>query len=204
VREADVAAALDHPQIVSVYNRGETDDQLWIAMQFVDGTDADAALRTGTMTVPRAVHIISEVGKALDFAHAQNVVHRDVKPANFLLSGPVGEGERVLLGDFALEAAGVDVVSVSLSTVYQAADPGGAQRPAAALGDQTAARPGSQSAAAVPGLPLSRCVSADDSGGLVPKFWCIATADRYMFKAVARQLANAQQQLPAQYRILTG
>ena len=48
VREADVAAALEHPQIVSVYNRGQTEDgQLWIAMQFVDGTDADAALRAG-------------------------------------------------------------------------------------------------------------------------------------------------------------
>lgn len=55
VREADVAAKLDHPNIVSVYNRGETGDgQLWIAMQFVDGTDADAALRDGTMTPVRA------------------------------------------------------------------------------------------------------------------------------------------------------
>jgi serine/threonine protein kinase len=98
VREADVAAALDHPQIVSVYNRGETDDgQLWIAMQFVDGTDADAALRAGTMTAPRAVHIISEVAKALDFAHAHNVVHRDVKPANFQLQPPqrAGSGEAI-------------------------------------------------------------------------------------------------------------
>jgi serine/threonine protein kinase len=51
VREADVAAGLSHPNIVSVYTRGQTDDgQLWIAMQFVDGTDADAALRAGTMT----------------------------------------------------------------------------------------------------------------------------------------------------------
>jgi len=51
VREADVAAKLDYPNIVSVYNRGETEHgQLWIAMQFVDGTDADAALRDGTMT----------------------------------------------------------------------------------------------------------------------------------------------------------
>ena len=59
-READVAASLDHPQIVSVYDRGQTDDgQLWIAMQFVDGTDADAALRDGKMTPPRAVHILS-------------------------------------------------------------------------------------------------------------------------------------------------
>ena len=51
IREADMAAALDHPQIVSVYNRGQTEDgQLWIAMQFVDGIDADAALREGTMS----------------------------------------------------------------------------------------------------------------------------------------------------------
>jgi hypothetical protein len=55
IREADTAAALEHPQIVSVYNRGHTDDdQLWIAMQFVDGTDADDALRAGTMTPPVA------------------------------------------------------------------------------------------------------------------------------------------------------
>lgn len=68
-READVAAGLDHPQIVAVYNRGQTDDgQLWIAMQYVDGTDADAALRAGTMTPPRAVHVVTEVARALDFA----------------------------------------------------------------------------------------------------------------------------------------
>ena len=110
IREADVAASLDHPQIVAVYNRGETDDgQLWIAMQFVDGTDADAALREGTMTPARAVHIVTEVAKALDFAHSRNVVHRDVKPANFLLSGPAGPDERVLLGDFGIARALDDV-----------------------------------------------------------------------------------------------
>jgi eukaryotic-like serine/threonine-protein kinase len=56
IREADVAAALDHPNIVSVRRRGEFDGQLWIAMQFVDGTDADNALRAGTMTPARGVH----------------------------------------------------------------------------------------------------------------------------------------------------
>jgi eukaryotic-like serine/threonine-protein kinase len=109
IREADVAAALDHPNIVSVHRRGEFEGQLWIAMQFVDGTDADAALRGGTMTPARAVYIIGQVAKALDYAHQRGVVHRDVKPANLLLSGPVGPDERVLLGDFGIARAFDDV-----------------------------------------------------------------------------------------------
>src|SRR5271156_2988156 len=92
VREADIASMLDHPNIVSIYRRGQTEDGLlWIAMQLVDGTDADAALKAGLMTPARAVYVVGEVAKALDFAHAHQVVHRDIKPANFLLSGPVGE-----------------------------------------------------------------------------------------------------------------
>ena len=126
VREADVAAKLDHPNIVAVHDRGETDDeQLWIAMQFVDGTDADGALRSGTMTPQRAVRIIGEVAKALDHAHERNVVHRDVKPANFLLSGPVDPGERVLLGDVgiarALDDVGLTVTGAVMATVAYAA-----------------------------------------------------------------------------------
>jgi serine/threonine-protein kinase len=125
-READVAASLDHPQVVAVYNRGQTDDgQLWIAMQFVDGTDADAALRAGAMTPARAVHIVTQVAKALDFAHAHNVVHRDVKPANFLLSGPAGPDERVLLGDFgiarALDDVGLTATGAVMATIAYAA-----------------------------------------------------------------------------------
>lgn len=125
IREADVASALDHPNIVSIHQRGEFEGQLWIAMQFVDGTDANAALRVGTMTPARAVHIIGEVAKALDYAHERGVVHRDVKPANFLLSGPVGPDERVLLGDFgiarALDDAGLTVTGSVTATVAYAA-----------------------------------------------------------------------------------
>ncbi len=117
VREADLAAVLDHPNIVSVHRRGEFQGHLWIAMQFVDGTDADAALRDGTMTPARAVHIASEVGKALDYAHHRGVVHRDVKPANFLLSGPPGIEERVLLGDFGIARALGDVGLTSAGSV---------------------------------------------------------------------------------------
>lgn len=126
VREADVASMLDHPNIVSIYRRGQTDDGLlWIAMQFVDGTDADGALRAGTMTAARAVHIVGEVAKALDYAHQHGVVHRDVKPANFLLSGPVGAEERVLLGDFgiarALDDAALTVTGSLVATIAYAA-----------------------------------------------------------------------------------
>ena len=101
VREADIASMLDHPNIVSIYSRGETDDgQLWIALQYVEGTDAEAALKAGEMTAHRAVHIVTEVAKALDFAHQRGVVHHDVKPANLLLSDDAGDEERVLLSDF--------------------------------------------------------------------------------------------------------
>ena len=126
VREADIASVLDHPNIVSIYSRGETDDgHLWIAMQYVPGTDAEAALRAGTMTPIRAVHIVGEIAKALDFAHQRNVVHHDVKPANFLLSNEAGEDEKVLLGDFgtarALDDVGMSMTGSLTATLAYAA-----------------------------------------------------------------------------------
>ncbi|NKX90519.1 serine/threonine-protein kinase [Nocardia coubleae] len=101
-REANLAAGLDHPNIVSVFNRGEEHGQLWIAMQFVEGTDAAAELARDpqAMTPLRALRITTEVGKGLDFAHRRGLLHRDVKPANFLLSSSYGDEERVLLTDF--------------------------------------------------------------------------------------------------------
>ncbi len=103
IREADLAATLDHPNIVTVYTRGETEEgQLWIAMQYVPGSDAHAELEDGQITVQRTVHIIGEVAKALDYAHRRNLVHRDVKPANFLLAP---DDERVLLADFGIARA---------------------------------------------------------------------------------------------------
>lgn len=100
-READLAAQLDHPNIVTVYDRGAEDGQLWISMQYIDGVDA-ASLDPNTLPVLRAVQIIAETAQALDFAHSMGVLHRDVKPANILLSNAHTGPERVYLTDFGI------------------------------------------------------------------------------------------------------
>ncbi|MGN2641573.1 serine/threonine-protein kinase [Nocardia takedensis] len=110
-REANLAAALDHPNLVAVYNRGEEDGQLWIAMQYVEGTDAAEEVAKGpaVMTPERALRIVGEVGKGLDYAHRRGLLHRDVKPANFLLSSAdADDEERVLLTDFGVAKAAED------------------------------------------------------------------------------------------------
>ncbi len=124
IREADLAATLDHPNIVTVYNRGETPDgQLWIAMQYVAGSDAQKEVDQGRMTAERAVRVVAEVAKALDYAHRRNLVHRDVKPANFLLTT---HDERVLLADFGIaraldDSVGLTATGTVLATIAYAA-----------------------------------------------------------------------------------
>ena len=111
LREADLASTLDHPNIVAVYDRGETDDgRLWIAMQYVAGSDADRETRNGSMTPQRAVRIIGEVAAGLDYAHRRHIVHRDIKPANFLLAA---NDERVFLADFGIARALDDAVGLT-------------------------------------------------------------------------------------------
>ncbi|MFR9752230.1 serine/threonine-protein kinase [Nocardia sp. 004] len=112
-REANLAAGLDHPNIVAVYNRGEEAGRLWIAMQYIDGTDAAAETKRDAdrMTPRRALRIVSEVGKGLDYAHRRGLLHRDVKPANFLLSAADDgddDDERVLLTDFGVAKSSED------------------------------------------------------------------------------------------------
>ena len=98
VREAQTAARLEHPNIVPVYDAGEYDGLLYIAMKFIEGTDLGHVLDTETRLDPeRTVNLLSEVASALDTAHAGGMVHRDVKPANILL-----DGTRSYLTDFGL------------------------------------------------------------------------------------------------------
>ncbi|WP_336081504.1 serine/threonine-protein kinase [Nocardia sp. SSK8] len=105
-READLAAQLEHPNIVTVYDRGIDDGRLWISMQYVDGVDA--ATLPHPVAAGLAVHIVEGTAAALDHAHRAGVLHRDVKPANVLLADADGE-RRVLLADFGIARLRDDV-----------------------------------------------------------------------------------------------
>jgi YVTN family beta-propeller protein len=101
-RESMLAASIDHPNVIPVYEAGEVDGELYIAMRFVDGTDLlQAVTRNGPLDPQRACRIIGQVGAALDAAHRRGLVHRDVKPGNVLLTGE-GDEEHVYLTDFGL------------------------------------------------------------------------------------------------------
>ena len=100
-RESRIAARLEHPCVVPVYRAGEERGHLFIAMRFVDGTDLSALVRGGALPPGRAAALVAQVGEALDAAHVKGLVHRDVKPANVLVTG--GEdGEGAYLTDFGL------------------------------------------------------------------------------------------------------
>jgi predicted Ser/Thr protein kinase len=100
--EARNAAAIDDPHVVPIYSAGTVENKLFIAMRFVDGTDLRSVLaESGALEPGAAVAIVAEIAAALDGAHAAGLVHRDVKPANILLTGPPGGGSAYLT-DFGL------------------------------------------------------------------------------------------------------
>lgn len=127
-READAAASLWHPHIVAVHDRGETDGQLWIDMDYVDGVDAVRLLRDrypSGMPGPEVTEIITAVAEALDYAHEHKLLHRDVKPANILIAKPDSPDRRIMLADFGIagwvgEASGLTATNMTVGTVSYA------------------------------------------------------------------------------------
>jgi serine/threonine protein kinase/outer membrane protein assembly factor BamB len=103
VRESELAASLDHPNVVTVHDAGEQDGLLYIAMRFVEGTDLKTVIeRDGPMALDRAASIVAQVASALDAAHAKGLIHRDVKPANVLIRRDPDGSEHAYLTDFGL------------------------------------------------------------------------------------------------------
>lgn len=130
-READLVAKLWHPHIVGIHDRGKFRGRLWISMDYVDGSDVSRLLQTqypAGMSLPMAVEIVKAVASALDYAHAQGLLHRDVKPANILVADVAHGERRILLSDFGVArdltdstAGGLTATNMTVGTAAYAA-----------------------------------------------------------------------------------
>jgi predicted Ser/Thr protein kinase len=100
LRESRIAASLDHPNVIPIYDAGEVDGELFLAMRFVPGSSLQAEIEEiGPLATERVLAVAAQIGGALDAAHAGGLVHRDVKPANVLVAEP---GGHLYLCDFGL------------------------------------------------------------------------------------------------------
>lgn len=128
-READLAATLWHPHIVGVHDRGAFNGHLWISMDYVEGTDASRLVKESHpegMPIHEVGAIVHAVAGALDYAHDRGLLHRDVKPANILLTHPEDGERRILLADFGVarhlgDVSGITETNVAVGTVAYAA-----------------------------------------------------------------------------------
>jgi serine/threonine protein kinase len=105
VREADLAAGLRHSNIVGIHDRGDHNGQLWIAMDYIEGTDAAQFMEQrypAGMPTDLVVQIVTAVASALDYAHKKGLLHRDVKPANMIVADIDTDDPSVFLADFGI------------------------------------------------------------------------------------------------------
>jgi serine/threonine-protein kinase len=129
LREADLAAGLRHPHVVGIHDRGEHDGQLWIAMDYIDGTDAAQLIQQrypAGMPAELANPVISAVASALDYAHRKGLLHRDVKPANIIVADLDTDDRSVFLADFGIarpldDISGITATNMTVGTVAYAA-----------------------------------------------------------------------------------
>jgi YVTN family beta-propeller protein len=112
LRESQLAASIDHPHIVPIYEAGEVDGQLYIAMRYVEGSDLKQLLREeGPLDPRRTLQLLRQLADALDAAHDRGLVHRDVKPSNALLDS----AEHLYLADFGLTKSASDRSALTIT-----------------------------------------------------------------------------------------
>jgi serine/threonine-protein kinase len=119
-REARAAGRMQHPNIVTIYDYGEQDGKPFLVMEYITGGTLADRLRAGALDPGQAMWVGGQIADALDYAHRQGFVHRDVKPANILLTG---DGRRAVLSDFGIarlleqeQGAGLTAIGLTLGT----------------------------------------------------------------------------------------
>ena len=142
LRESRTAGSIDHPNVVPIYDAGEADGVLYMAMRLVEGTDLGTLIeREGRLEPGRVGSLIAQIAAALDAAHEAGLVHRDVKPSNVLIPAGGGRREHAYLGDFGLtkrltSQSGVTASAAFLGTIAYVAPEQIEGRPVDARADQ--------------------------------------------------------------------
>jgi hypothetical protein len=120
-RESRLAAGLEHPNIIPIYEAGDEDGVFYIAMRLVEGSDLKSILKSdGPLELDRAISIITQIAAALNVAHSRDLVHRDIKPANILIASGMGpeESDHVYVSDFGVAKQTSDAAPLTRTGLF--------------------------------------------------------------------------------------